>query len=666
MTTPDWFGDVSPYKPPVKWTPPRTKFEDFIKPKLDMIPEPYKVSARSSIPDTATIAPTGALTSANIMGAGLSQLGKTIPDLGKISLDFGPKWLAESIFANKKDFEEKQQRDVGWWQLPFDIASKRHSDARVRHWSGTLSDSTDATDLMMYYFLRRGPTPTPVGTSAGGMATAFNINPILPTSLLKQGVKTTSAGLASAPWWDYQGIKNIKDVKDVGKVVNTVVSPLSVVPKTLDVTGNVIKGVGQSVANTVTKPILPEGTILKQVGKTLGDLNELTRFKSFKNSSLDSGMGPSGFSPFSQFNKGKRNLDNWTAGNMAKGSVNILQPIIPKNPGYSAASEAAFELNIESANRIMDKQKDPTFMTYASVYGPAVVGGVLTAGGLTLDSRRLDDVAAGTASGLGALGLRSYHMTNIAKNLNKTVGKYWRSSVVGKEEAAVMEAIADLDNIHIPNKIAKDTSDFKDTDLILVSHPKFLGENLVSQDIKDLASGAGFNKGGKFRAIRPRFNSTGDAQVGFKAFDMIVRTENGTQNVLINVDDIDKFKKYFYSMNKGVDQEFQSKSSPSEKTINDLFNQLYFDEIVETVQKYEIGGKEYFNLVDTIPAMDHTARNIRIKILENQGTFGLGVTSSDANVVSLQARELKAFFLGTENQKQNVMEDVTDTEVAPQ
>ncbi len=111
MATPrETFEDYNPLGYPRRFRQPRTSgFEEFAKDTLALVPEPYKAPFRQSIPDTATIAPTGALTSPNIIGAGLGQLGQIIPDLGKVSLDLGPKWLAESIFANKEDFEKNNK-----------------------------------------------------------------------------------------------------------------------------------------------------------------------------------------------------------------------------------------------------------------------------------------------------------------------------------------------------------------------------------------------------------------------------------------------------------------------------------------------------------------------------------------------------------------------------
>ncbi len=649
MATPrETFEDYNPLGYPRRFRQPRTSgFEEFAKDTLALVPEPYKAPFRQSIPDTATIAPTGALTSPNIIGAGLGQLGQIIPDLGKVSLDLGPKWLAESIFANKEDFEKKQQRDLAMWQLPLDITSKHPSvHPTVRHWAGTLSDSTDATDLLMYYFFAKGPTQSPVGTSAGGMASAFNINPTIPANLLKQGVKTTTAGLASAPWFEYQsgGTK-------IGDIINKAVSPLSVVPKTLDTAGKTGKFLTAPIRGTINQGF-------KQIGKTISDINELSRLKPFRNTSVDSGIGASGYSPFSQFNKGVRDLDNWTLGNIGKGAVNILEPIVPRNAGYSSLAEFGFEAGISSANRTMDQQKDPSFMTYASVYAPAVIGGLAAAGTLLADSKRVSSIPQ--VSGLA----RSAEL--VGKNLNKTLTRWWRSGSVGKSESAVMESIADLDNVFTVGKQDKDwtVADFTDNDLILLNHPKntsesivlkdlkdVVGAPLILKDIKDFASPIAKAKDSKFSAVPVGSRN--------KKFDYKI-TNN---KVFVNINDIDNFKEYFYWINTNVEpKEFKNASTPKLKSILNMFDQMNFDEIVDDVQKYNIDGKSYFNLADVIPAMDNTSRSIRIKTIENQGAFGIGENVADTTVVYSQIRALKDYLLGLTNQMQGAVSEISNKE----
>lgn len=52
------------------------------------------------------------------------------------------------------------------------------------------------------------------------------------------------------------------------------------------------------------------GAISQPIKQVAWSLNELSRLNPLRNTSINSGMGPSGYSPFSQFNKGVKNLDN--------------------------------------------------------------------------------------------------------------------------------------------------------------------------------------------------------------------------------------------------------------------------------------------------------------------------------------------------------------------
>ena len=85
-------------------------------------------------------------------------------------------------------------------------------------------------------------------------------------------------------------------------------------------------------------------------------------------------------------------------------------------------------------------------------------------------------------------------------------------------------------------------------------------------------------------------------------------------------------------------KEFKNPSTPKLKSILNMFDQMNFDEIVDDSMKYTTEGKIYFNLADVIPAMDNTSRAIRIKTIENQGTFGLGGNVADTTVVYSQIR----------------------------
>lgn len=603
MTTPrQTFEGYNPYRYPDRYVPPKTKFEE-------LVPEEY----RSSI--------TGPFVTSDFKNL---TYPKTSSEILKAFTDFtNPlNWAIESAFIGSDTFEkyydqlilkpqgrEGQGRDLAPWQLPFDIASKHPSvHPTARHLSGTLSDATDVNDLLLAYAFGKGPSIKPMGTSAGPWASYFNINPVMPSNLLQQGLKIPTKFPA----------------------------PMA------------------ALGGAISQPI-------KQVGRTLSDLNELSRIKPFRNTSIDSGMGSSGYSPFSQFNKGVRDIDNWTIGNIGKGAVNILEPVVPKNAGYSSLAEWGFEAQMASAQRTMDQQKDPSFMTYATVYGLGGVGGGLgQAGKLALDAKKISSVPQ-----IGKFNFND-SVQLVGKKLNKTLNKWWRSGSVGKSEAHVMDSISDLDNVFTVGKQDKDwtVADFTDDDLMLLNHPKntsesvvlkdlkdVVGAPLILKDIKDFTSPIAKAKDSKFSAVPVGSRN--------KKFDYKI-VDN---KVLVNVNDIDDFKEYFYHINTNVEpKEFKNPSTPKLKSILNMFDQMNFDEIVDDSMKYTTEGKIYFNLADVIPAMDNTSRAIRIKTIENQGTFGLGGNVADTTVVYSQIRALKDYLLGLTNQMQGAVSEISNKE----